>query len=276
MVDLAAIGTTLTEVEPGLWSSSEVEEVSYPSDAHRLMAEVEDESFWFAHRSRVLEQVVSRFPPPGCLFDVGGGNGYMVRALRRNGLEAVLVEPGEEGARTGLLRGLVPVINSSAAAAGFREESLPAVGLFDVLEHIADAPAFLSELRRVMRPDGRLYLTVPTYRWLWSVDDVRAGHFRRYTAGSLHEMLAGSGFDLEYSSYFFTVLPLPIFAARTVPSWLGRRDADHPHTAEHQRPGGPVGAALAWVLDRELQRLSHDSLPFGSSLIAVARRSSEN
>jgi 2-polyprenyl-3-methyl-5-hydroxy-6-metoxy-1,4-benzoquinol methylase len=54
-----------------------------------------------------------------------------------------------------------------------------------VLEHIDDEQAFLREIRRCLAPGGRIYLSVPAGRWLWSDDDVQAGHFRRYTCASL-------------------------------------------------------------------------------------------
>ena len=57
--------------------------MSYPVDAHKALAEIEDNSFWFRHRAAVLATVLQpRFPPTGRVFDVGGGNGYMVRGLK--------------------------------------------------------------------------------------------------------------------------------------------------------------------------------------------------
>ena len=40
-----------------------------------------------------------RFPPPGTVFDVGGGNGFVTLAIQNAGMDAVLVEPGPEGVR---------------------------------------------------------------------------------------------------------------------------------------------------------------------------------
>ena len=99
MIDLSKVATALTEVEPGLWTSNGNANVSYPVDAHKALAEIEDTSFWFTHRAAVIGTVLSRYPPNGHIFDVGGGNGYMVRELRARGIEAI------RGARRGWRQG---------------------------------------------------------------------------------------------------------------------------------------------------------------------------
>ena len=274
MVDLSEIAPSLTETEPGFFRAAAQEEISYPEDAHRLMADLEEKSFWFDHRASVLATVLDRHPAPGCLFDVGGGNGYMVRETRGLGVDSILVEPGEDGARTALARGLAPVVNATLASAGFRGETLAAVGLFDVLEHIEDDGGFLRDVRALLRPGGRVYITVPAFTVLWSADDVRAGHFRRYRAKSMRRVLDEAGLELEFSSYFFLSLTLPIFLVRSLPSRFGLRRAQGARRAEHARPRGIVGRLFDMALDLELRLLRRYRSPMGSSLFVVAKRAS--
>lgn len=275
MVDLDAITVSLTEIEPGLWKARESERVSYPAGTHKVLAELEDDSFWFSHRALVVGSILDRYPPSGCLFDVGGGNGYMVRAFKSRGLDAILVEPGEDGARAAIDRGLEPVVNATLATAGFHDESMAAVGLFDVLEHIEDDVGFLTELHRKIEPSGRLYLTVPSYRWLWSREDERAGHYRRYTSRSLRRALHQASFEIDFLSYFFVLLPFPIFLARTVSSFLRLRDSTMPNAGEHRGRSRFLRRIADGLLRREARFISRRRAPFGSSLIAVARRQAE-
>lgn len=128
----------------------------------------------------------------------------------RGGFPSVLVEPGEAGARNARKRGLAAVICATLSAARFRSGVLPAAGLFDVLEHVNDAPDFLRELHLCLVPGGRLYATAPSYSWLWSDDDVAADHFHRYTQAQFRRELKSTGFQPIYSSYFFSLLPLPL------------------------------------------------------------------
>jgi len=276
MIDLSKLATALAEVEPGLWTSTGDPQVSYPVDAHKALAEIEDTSFWFKHRAAVLATVLSRFPPTGRVFDVGGGNGYMVRELRARGVEAILVEPGEDGARAALARGLGPVVNATLTTAGFRSETLEAVALFDVLEHIEDDVGLLVHIAELLQPYGRIYLTVPAHMWLWSGEDVRSGHFRRYTAASLRKVCGLAQFDVEFDSYFFSMLPLPILTIRTIPSMLRLRKAGGVRADEHQRPSGQIGEFIDRALVRELKTLDRRRIRFGSSLIVVARRKGQS
>lgn len=275
MEDLRDIAPALVESEPGFWTTAADEPVSYPTDGHKVMVQIEEQSFWFAHRADVLGTVLRRYPPPGCVFDVGGGNGFMVREIRSRGLEAILIEPGEDGARSALDRGLAPVVNATLNTGGFLPNSLDAVGLFDVLEHIESEGEFLEHLWETLRPDGRLYLTVPAHNWLWSVDDVNAGHHRRYSRKALERVLTHGGFVVEFTSYLFAFLPIPILVVRSLPSLLGARSGRQPRTDEHRVPSNVFGRLFQWSLKRELATLRNRRVWFGSSLIVVAKKASE-
>jgi SAM-dependent methyltransferase len=235
---------------------------------------VEDESFWFQHRNDIIVRVLRRFPPGGTLFDIGGGNGCVAAALERSGFPVVLVEPGAAGARHAARRGLRQVVCATVAEAGFAPHSLPAVGLFDVIEHIEDDADFLRGLCRVMRPEGRLYVTVPAYPALWSAEDDHAGHRRRYSRKTLAAVLTAAGFEIEYLTCFFWFLPLPVWVFRTLPSRLGIRSATSVRQTSREHSAG--GSAQRWLLDRllacERGRIANGRLvPFGGSCLAVAR-----
>ncbi|MCP5477943.1 MAG: methyltransferase domain-containing protein [Rhodanobacteraceae bacterium] len=67
---------------------------------------------------------------------------------------------------------------------------------FDVLEHVDDDTG-LREMHRILRPGGRLLLTVPAHRWLWSRRDELAGHQRRYSRSLLSKRVRDAGFHIE-------------------------------------------------------------------------------
>ncbi len=235
---------------------------------------LEGDSFWFAHRNACIVAAVRRFPPSGPIFDVGGGNGVVALALERAGFETVLVEPGPQGAANARARGLSHVVCSTLEDAGVRPRTLSAVGLFDVVEHLADDVAFLRSTGARMAPGARLYLTAPAYLWLWSSEDDYAGHYRRYSGRGLSRALRAAGFEIEYQTHFFVPLPVPILLFRTVPTRLGRRgvDARKWETREHRRPAGPAAGLLDRLLGIETRAIARGlRLPLGSSCLAVAR-----
>ena len=88
--------------ETGIYHSDFSEEISYPDDGNDLCLEVEDHSFWFRHRNNCIIEMIRNYPPQkkGPIFDIGGGNGYVSKAIMDAGWDAILVEPGLSGERT--------------------------------------------------------------------------------------------------------------------------------------------------------------------------------
>jgi hypothetical protein len=83
--------------------------------------------------------------------------------------------------------------------------------------------------------------------------------------------------QVEYLTYFFVILPIPIFLLRSLPYRLGmRRSAQRAarlNRAEHSAPGGPFHSILETVLNREVLNVRFGrSMAIGSSCLAVARK----
>ncbi len=260
--------------QEGYWVAMKESAVSYPEDGNEKCFAVEDTSFWFQHRNAMLKSLVEKYPPAGEIFDIGGGNGIVSQALQAAGYPVVLVEPGPAGARNAVSRGLKHVVCCTLEDAHFRPASLPAVGLFDVLEHIQDDRAFLQTLQKLMVPNGRLYLTVPAHPWLWAAADDYAGHFRRYSQRTLGQVLIDSGFCVEYASYLFSYLLLPVFWGRTLPNFFGFRKNPSPENIEREHAAGSgLGCRLLEFchgFERNQVRKNR-RIPFGTSILAVAR-----
>ncbi|WP_269630025.1 class I SAM-dependent methyltransferase [Pelomonas sp. BJYL3] len=276
MFDISTLADQLTLGPDGIWRSIQQESISYPSGGNEACLQIEESSFWFRHRNACIAAAVRNFPPGSgeLIFDIGGGNGFVSRGLNQAGFDTALVEPGPCGAVNAKRRGIPTVICATTRSAGFKPSTLGAVGLFDVIEHIEDDLQFLKEIRELVKLGGRLYLTVPAYRMLWSAEDAAAGHFRRYTRASIASLVQRAGFAVEYSSYLFRFLPLPIFLFRALPYRLGigRSRNDAAETAEdHRPPQGRAAALLDALLARELGHVEHRRhMVFGGSCLLVA------
>jgi SAM-dependent methyltransferase len=276
MVDVSAIAPSLALAADGIWRAAAHETVSYPAEGHQACFQVEDTSFWFNHRNACIAAAVKGFPPPHRepIFDIGGGNGFVSLGLAKAGFETVLVEPGEPGAANAKRRGVETVICATTSTAGFRASTLGAIGLFDVIEHIEDDLAFLHSMRNLLKPGGRLYVTVPAYPLLWSGEDPAAGHFRRYTGQSIGAVVQRAGFTLEYLTHIFRPLPLPILLFRALPYrlGLGRASGGAPGLAKDHSPGNGKAAGLVdWLLRSEVRNIdAKRAMSFGGSCLLVA------
>jgi len=275
LTDISNIARNVTQEASGIWVAHDQQDVSYPEDGNEACFAVEDSSFWFQHRNSVISDLVRDYSPHDTIFDIGGGNGCVSSALQRAGQEVVLVEPGRQGACNAVQRGIGTVIQSTLQDAHFCRDSLPSAGLFDVLEHIEDDTGFLRDIFSYLRPGGRLYLTVPAYGWLWSAEDVHAGHFRRYTRRLLSDRLRDAGFEVTFSSYLFSFLVPPILLFRAIPTRLGlrRRRIASRTKKEHSAGPGFSQALIRHCLQGERGRIQRrKALWAGSSCIAVAGR----
>jgi SAM-dependent methyltransferase len=275
-ISIADLSGQVELAADGVWHACRNAAISYPAESNQLLYEVEDKSFWFSHRNCCIVEALRRYSPSGAFFDIGGGNGCVSAAIQKAGWPVVLLEPGAAGARNARCRGIEHVICSTLDEAGLKLASLDAAGAFDVIEHIEDDLAFLREVGGILRPGGRLYVTVPAFPFLWSQEDTDTGHYRRYTLRTIEAVLQKAGFAVEYSTYFFGCLPPAILLQRSLPYRLGirfgRQSVEQQARAQHEAGGGIAGRILAPLFDREvLQIRKGERLSFGSSCLAVAR-----
>jgi SAM-dependent methyltransferase len=148
-----------------------------------FLAQVADTDF----RASSLNTLVSRYLVPGSVLDVGCGNGGMVTWLLKNGYDASGID--SSAAVVDSARAVLEARGCDATRVRMaRIEELVAQGLrvdnvlsMDCLEHQEDDRAMFAGLLDVLRPGGRLLVTVPAVPGLFSERDRIVGHYRRYT-----------------------------------------------------------------------------------------------
>jgi SAM-dependent methyltransferase len=244
----------------------------FDPDVFTQLAELEDRSWWFRSRNRLIEQTVRRFYAHATsALEIGCGTGYTLSALRSALPGAALIgtELFEEGLVVSRQRWPnIRLTQADARALPFGRE-FDLVAAFDVLEHIDDDARALTELRRVVRPGGGVIVTVPQHQWLWSDADDYAHHQRRYSRPELISGMETAGFRVRMVTSFVT-LALPAMAVSRVARRLrGRAPGDFDPWAEFRIPQ---------LLDRTFETLATAeryaiargvSLPVGGSLLLV-------
>ncbi|MEI6429134.1 MAG: methyltransferase domain-containing protein [Pseudanabaena sp. ELA607] len=278
MIDMRVLSPDLKLAEDGIWYSlDKIEDISYPSDGNDVYFPVEDNSFWFRHRNECITSIVQCFSPKDnqAIFDIGGGNGFVSLGLIQAGFDVVLMEPGISGVINARKRGIENIICATTKTANLANCSLSAVGLFDVIEHVEADLTFLKSIRMLMKENAYLYVTVPAYSFLWSMEDVLVGHFRRYNLNSICSVLRAAGFNIEFSSYIFRPLPPLIFCLRTIPHQLGLSRLDHTSknvSRDHGLNQSMIQRIASCLLRQEVNSLRNQQpIDFGSSCLIVAK-----
>jgi 2-polyprenyl-3-methyl-5-hydroxy-6-metoxy-1,4-benzoquinol methylase len=252
-------------------------EISYPKEGNSLSFQIEEKSWWFQFRNKFIASYVMKYAPNATFWDIGGGNGFVSKELQENGITTILVEPGIEGANNASNRGLNHIFCATLEELHVNAAMIESAGLFDVLEHIENAHEFLSEINNSMQKEGKLFITVPAYNFLWSVDDDYAGHFKRYTLNSLNQTLDTAGFEMVKSTYFYSVLIIPIFFFRTLKQKIkGTKKQDVNNLAKAENEHGDQGILVnimkpiwkfeLWMINKGIH------IPFGASCLIVAKK----
>jgi len=86
------------------------------------------------------------------------------------------------------------------------KHSVDEMFLLDVLEHVEEEIPFLLELKELLKPTGRIIVTVPAHAFLFSEHDVFLKHFRRYDKTSLTQVLTQAGLEVDRCFYFYSSL----------------------------------------------------------------------
>jgi SAM-dependent methyltransferase len=242
--------------------------------ANRQFVELERTHFWFRGRRRIFFALLDRELGPGSarkILDVGCGAGGMLEPLSRYG-EVVGVDMSPELVEFCHQRGFPRVQVGTAYELPVSPGTQDLITLFDTIEHVPDDLRVLQQVHRALTPGGLVFISVPAYQFLYANNDRVAHHERRYTARQLRHKLTSTGLEPVQVTYFNALL-FPVILPAVLLSKLQERFRD---PGERTNLSHPIPALLNRVLGAtmasERHLLARRSLPFGHSLIAIARR----
>lgn len=209
------------------------------------------------------------------LLDLGCAYGFLVVEALDAGFDAIGVDAsrfaiGEAAAWARPAVGRL--LAAHAERVPFADASFDVVTCFEVLnsDSIADWQAVLRELSRVLRPDGVLVLREPAFMALFGSHDVVVHTARRFRRRPLRAAVSAAGLCVERCSYQNTVTFFPALAIRSFQRFRGLQGRTH--VADFAKGDTVLGPLLAAWLRFEGWWLARARLPFGSSVLCVARK----
>ncbi len=222
--------------------------------------------WWRARHAYLTRLLAARLTPgsAGEALDFGCGDGLFFDALARYGEpygiepEAALLDPAGPWRARIDTRPLTPDAS--------QRDRFGLVVALDVLEHLADPRPAIRELVARTRPGGLWIVSVPAFRALWTHHDDLNQHFHRYRRDELEQLLRSHGLEVLEARYVFGWTAVAKLLMRAMEALRTPRDAPP------RIPWAPVNLALLGLCRAEQWLFRRAPLPFGSSVIAVARR----
>jgi len=84
----------------------------------------------------------------------------------------------------------------------FPDNHFDLICALDIIEHVQDDVAALSELCRVAKPGAKFLLSVPLFMHCWTSFDAIVGHYRRYELDELFELLKSHHLSIDQSCVY--------------------------------------------------------------------------
>ncbi len=155
--------------------------------------------------------IIERYKPTGHFLDIGTNMGFFLRHTRNRSWTAIGVEPSVSLAELARKHFDLDVRTCFLQDAKFPNGHFDVVTMTDVFEHISHPRAMLSEIRRVLKSDGILFIKVPN--GLFNVLKLRVlrrlgrlgmldifdsyEHVVHYSSSTLRKMLESEGFKVR-------------------------------------------------------------------------------
>lgn len=242
----------------------------YKVDGLELLYKYEQAHFWFKNRKRWIRRMFHKYVKKNQqVMEIGAGTGNVARMLTREGCQPALGDIHLKGLKYAKQYGLNRLYQFDARKAPFKEE-YDAVCLFDVLEHIEDDQVVMENIRQMLKKEGKLILTVPAHRFLWSTIDVVSGHKRRYGLKELKSIIINNGFEVLETRHFFTLL-FPFFFLR---KWLNikKKTKSFNDVNAGLKINGFLNAFFNVLSIMDYYLFARFSPGFGGSIILVAKK----
>lgn len=231
------------------------------------MAAHDTTHWWYRARREILSDYLKRWgglPGDARILEIGCGTGHNLPMLAEFGeVDAIEIDETARGfasERLGKPVGSSPLPELT----GVEPHSYDLVAVLDVVEHVEDDVAALKAMASLLKPGGKILITVPAHQWMWSAHDVVNHHKRRYSKATLTAALQKAGLKWHKLGWFNSLLFPAAVAARMAGKLTGKDDSDD------SPPSKLLNTIFEAVFRVERHLVGRVPLPPGLSIIVLA------
>jgi len=232
---------------------------------------VEKDHWWFQSKNAFVAHLLEKDPVGiKTILDAGCGTGLNLLFLKRFGrcFGCDAVEKALKFCRQNQLDNLV---RCDLEQIPFQNKKFDVITLLDVAEHVQNPATVFAQLRQQLNEDGKIIVTVPAFKFLWSQHDEALSHYRRYSKKELKNLLQDAGFEIEKIGYFFCLPFLLAAPVRIIKRIFHQSKEVKSDTVK--LPPLLVNRFFKWLLRQEIKLTDVVPLPFGTTLYAQVKNS---
>lgn len=233
--------------------------------------QLEDNYWWFLARREIISKSIKKtlkLDKNEFILDVGCGTCGMAEYLAKD-FNVVAIDTSELALEYCKKRGVEHSFLSTLDSFPKEKYNIKAITILDVIEHIEDDKAIVTQLYDTLPINGYLIASVPAYQFLWSFHDEVHKHFRRYNLSNFKKLIAEAGFDIQFATYFNTFL---------FPIALTKRFLDIAFGLEKKNEYAieivpkPINTLFTKIFEFEKHFFPKVSFPFGLSILLIAKK----
>jgi SAM-dependent methyltransferase len=238
-----------------------------------LTALAEQQHFWFhgfrAYVVPMIREIVGDRRDL-CMVDCGCGTGYNLTTLLQPYGRAFAFDMSPDALTRARAAGR-PLARAHMEQIPFRSDTFDLATSFDVVHSVADDRAAVREIARVLKPGGHLVMNVTALEVLRGDHSDVWGEQRRYTRETGTRLVEAAGLEVVRVAYLFASLVPMMLTVRMVQRVL-RLVREPSGDTELTVPAAPLNGLLTGLVRAEAVVARRLPMPFGSSLLVVARK----
>ncbi|MCF6131429.1 class I SAM-dependent methyltransferase [Flavobacterium wongokense] len=151
----------------------------------------------------------------GKLLDIGAGTGDFLVAANNDGWQTTGIEPSSKAKSIAINKG----VNFADNLSDLEDHSFDVITMWHVLEHVPNLDEYISELKRLLKPTGTIFIAVPNFKSFdanyygrfWAAYDVprHIWHFSKTTIQKLFsekDMKLAEVLPMKFDSFYVSLL----------------------------------------------------------------------